>query len=280
MIPREVAVRPSGSLLADLTIVWPAETPPAALPTTIRGPHCQYSRTLAATWKLATTIAQSGIVQQVRITDPCYWTPELPFLYDLQNDAGQSIASCGLRNWQTAGDKLKLDGRRIVLRGALLHEFDNIAWNLWRECQLTLLTIDPPLELCAEAAMQGVPLVVTIEEHVDSDYLRGLAACPAVLVVLLGLEAMPLAAGRLPTGPQYGLAVHDTVVPPPEWAQVTGVVLEQSTLNELLDRPPTWPLLVFGPSEEPTDCADSRRLCEQLQATCAPWTNLSGYFVV
>jgi hypothetical protein len=45
----------------------------------ITGPYCAYARTLPATYPI-----RSG---QVSIVDPCYWTPELPFLYQIEATA-------------------------------------------------------------------------------------------------------------------------------------------------------------------------------------------------
>ena len=71
------------------------------------GPHCDYSRTLAAEF---TFHAAEGSDLHALVTEPCYWTPALPFLYDLrailQMKDGRELAQTvrvGLRRWDSVG---------------------------------------------------------------------------------------------------------------------------------------------------------------------------------
>ncbi len=289
MTPNHVITMPEGSLRATLRIEWPRDWPrdwPVEdLPTNLVGPICEYSSTLSARWKLTTHETDSAIAQSVVVNDPCYWSSELPFLYELRNASDQLIAVVGLRDWRADKSTLRCEGRVTVLRGARcdagLIEMDD--WPTLRDQKLTLVVEDPSIDFCWQAARLGMPLVVMVEESqssLDHDYVQRLAACPAVLVVMLGIDCLPLAAKPLAPGPLYGMTICDEVIPPSDWAQVAGVVLEEFRLADLIDKPPPFPLLVFGYANDCDTWEEARRECEQLQAECAPWTGLSGYFLV
>ncbi|MDC0935246.1 hypothetical protein OAS39_03090 [Pirellulales bacterium] len=86
----------------------------------VRGPVCHHSRTLAADFP----IDSDG---QVLVTEPCYWTPAMPFLYDVtaivRTADGLSRRverTIGLRRLEPRGASLYLEGRRIVLRGTII----------------------------------------------------------------------------------------------------------------------------------------------------------------
>jgi hypothetical protein len=294
--PAEVRTTPHGSLRAELRIVWPTGTPADALPKKVVGPSCAYSQTLSASYWLSMQETDDAIVQNAIVTDPCYWTPELPFLYELQGDSSESPKTIGLRDWRSQGHALRLDGQNLVLRGVPVgdEQLTNADWQALRDLQLALVVTDPSIEFCWSAARQGVPLVVMVEEGPDltdaqphgpgshdlDDTLRQLAICPGVLIVLLGVDALQAAIDPLPGGPLYGIAICDEVVAPPDWARCMGVVIEESKLAEVANERPNWPLLVFRHGDGFDTWQEARRACEQLQADCAPLTNLAGYFVV
>ncbi len=284
MTPERAITIPEGSLRATLRIEWPRDTPIEVLPTNLVGPFCEYSSTLSARWKLTTNETDSAIAQSVVVNDPCYWSSELPFLYELRNARERPIAMVGLRDWRAERSTLRCEGRQTVLRGVYFDagEFESGDGLELRQQKLTLVVTDPSMTFCWQAARLGVPLVVMIEDEVLSSrgYLQQLATCPAVLVVMLGIDCLSLAARPLAPGPLYGITLRDAVAPPADWAQVSGVVLEQFRLSELIDAVPTSPLLVFGSANECESWAKVRRECERLQAACAPWTGLSGYFLV
>ena len=68
------------------------------------GPHCLNSRTLPATYPVRPIESETGTLAEVLVTEPCYWTPELPFLYQLdleihghQGTIREVSGSCALR---------------------------------------------------------------------------------------------------------------------------------------------------------------------------------------
>ena len=82
------------------------------------GPRCEYGRTLASTFRNRAT--SDGSVEFL-VTEPCYWSPTMPFLYELRRTGELSdgeIHSLGLGQLIAHGRNLRLGGERIVVRGA------------------------------------------------------------------------------------------------------------------------------------------------------------------
>ena len=242
VLPQEFHTTPGGSLTADVHIAWQPGTPLSQLPSHIAGPSCQYSQTLPARWPLATVNGQDGLIQTATVTDPCYWTTDLPFVYELTGSADGSSLAVGLRNWHAQRSSLWLDGRRVVLRGVHVSagEVGEGDWSAIREQQLSLVVTDPTAELCWTAARCGVPIVAMIENP-DTDVidtLRQLALCPSLLVALLGIDVLQSAIDPLPSGPLYGLAIRDELASPPSWARCMGILLDERPIHEAVTRRP------------------------------------------
>lgn len=50
---------------------------------TVTGPRREGSRTLPATVRLASVSGRDVPTAEAVLPDPCFWSPELPFLYDV-----------------------------------------------------------------------------------------------------------------------------------------------------------------------------------------------------
>src|SRR5262249_44624919 len=91
----------------------------------VRGPECELSHTLPATFRsVGRETDSSSISTTIFVPDVCPWTPELPFLYNSQFDLldhDRVVATCchviGMRRWETDGADLRFDSKRFVLRG-------------------------------------------------------------------------------------------------------------------------------------------------------------------
>jgi hypothetical protein len=72
--------------------------PPAApitLRGTLRGPHCDFARTLPAVFTFRGLPGESPPTAEALVTDPCAWSPELPHLYQcdlVAEQAGRIVA--------------------------------------------------------------------------------------------------------------------------------------------------------------------------------------------
>ncbi len=48
---------------------------------TLTGPECRFAKTLPATFSFRDLGAGHGLLAEAIVTEPCFWTPDLPFLY-------------------------------------------------------------------------------------------------------------------------------------------------------------------------------------------------------
>ena len=54
---------------------------------TLRGPYCEMARTLPAEIAFRTAEGSGLVTAEVRVPDPCVWTPEVPHLYQVDVEA-------------------------------------------------------------------------------------------------------------------------------------------------------------------------------------------------
>ena len=211
----------------------------------LRGPRSRYARTLPAVYPLHDLGREPTWLAEARVTEPCYWSPESPMLYDLAVELRNGDAVVA-RVEQTTGlvrrawrdDAFWLDGRRRTLRAwrpaadaggspAQLREHDLALW--WDA------PASPSDELLADASEHGVLVAGEVE-----------GGCwPCVL---------PVSAGD--------------------------AVLVEHTAAGAAFYPATGRATVaWRRDATATDAASARRACERLQADCAPHTDLAGYVV-
>ena len=123
---------------------------------TVRGPFSAFSSTLPSTH----SIRQGRCV----VVDPCYWTPTLPFHYEVEvaADGKEYQFQWGIRWCVPHRDDLRLGGKRFVFRAI---EFDvmgsgdvEASLGLLRELKTGLIVHSPSDELCQLATERGVIL--------------------------------------------------------------------------------------------------------------------------
>ena len=255
----------------------------------LHGPRCEYSRTLSAEYPLR----QIAGVAEVFVPEPCYWTPSLPFLYELSlairtgdGKVREYSQPVGLRRWAAAGANFRLNGRRTVLRGASV---DTIAPEQLADVHLaeaTLIVLNPNAALCAAASRLGVSLIADLRAvpHNLAQSLAQLSWSPAVLLVLLDacqLASPPLrnhAPSQLPLAQCLTAMAANTDLAQRQ-PDVLAVELEAN------QRPPAWlsdsgkPIIVMRRGQTYTSFTDARRDCDRLQAELVPQFDLAGYFV-
>ena len=258
------------------------------------GPHCQFARTLPAEFPFTGITKQPG-AHVAQVIDPCYWTPELPFLYDLQLniqlDDGQEIeqtTQVGLTRWESHWRNLRLETQRIVLRGAGTTCPAAETLQSAREARTALLIKDINKATFDSAAELGVVLCLDLRdaENVDFSALADIHFSPSIFLALVSSEQRdePKIRDLLPS--------HCLI------AQCLSTESTESTVEESLDagpvlafdlkpgeRPPAWvpmasrPVIAIRRSEDYTDLSQARAACDRLQAELAPEFNLAGYFV-
>jgi len=257
----------------------------------VRGPHCNYSRTLAADFVLEQMSLPKEAGSEVvgTIVDPCYWTPKLPFLYKISVNfceaAGQELRSSlvtGFRRWTFQRENLLLEQKRIVLRGMRLQSPSSDEIELAHTLETALVVPDPSQRVCEEASQFGVSIVADMRTSSESWHqkIQQLDWHPAVQVILvdsdqlhklLSTEARPqqcliaeCLANRNSSSSMSGDLIAVELAPgeiPPQWLAACGKPVLAIRLNQQTSLP------------------EARRKCDALQAELAPDFDLAGYFV-
>jgi hypothetical protein len=251
----------------------------AKLSVTLRGPTCAYARTLPADYTAVTHAENAGV--EILLPDPCYWTPGLPFLYELQ--MGGEQRPIGLRRLTARRESLYWEGERIVLRGCRIGDVNRAIVPEVRMAEVALLISTPSDEQCDTADLHGLPLVADLRgsDVAVGDFAR-LAGRPSVAIMLLkGSQRLPSEWRQRPPGSLLAAAIspdddRSALAP---WCDV--VVAEVGPGQ----RPAAWlvncgkPVMAIRCGETYADLAQARAACDRLQAELAPEFDLAGYFV-
>lgn len=251
---------------------------------TLSGPRCGLATTLPTT---ARVVDLGGTPPAARaiLTEPSYWTPELPNLYRLVaevREAATTIASIdrliGLRRLGVRGRSLWLDGRRWVPRGVGCEPAGFAAAAL-RSTMTAAVVTEPTEAICAAADAVGVALVAVVSPSTAAEDIFTRIAVwarhPAVLLAVLD-QRLAATAGRLRDCKGtllIGLAVDGTLPPPPIPAGIDCLIarlphdrLPDATWREQAPNMPVVASLSGGQQS-----AAGRNDCDRLQATLAAW---------
>jgi hypothetical protein len=233
------------------------------------------------------------------IPDPCFWTPELPFLYraelELRVGRGHSVKidqTVGIRRLGIRGKSLFFEGKRFVLRGVHREfEISNPKFELdrdapqARESWTALIVRSPGDDLCDFASRRGI-LLVADQTQVDLDSSK---LVPELL--------------RLASWPAVGIAVMASGANLP--AETHGIAanlpLAQQVAGRELMNLKSWARLAFAELSDPAEFArktancklpivavrraaldsleQSRFVCDALQRDLAPYGDFAGYIV-
>lgn len=238
-----------------------ADAPTAAIEGHIRGPYCDYSRTLTAKCPV-----QGG---QAAIVDPCYWTPKLPFLYEanlaIETDRGTEELQFrfGLRRWQIDGARLRLNGKATVVRGvAGSGEVDLEAFRANSAC-LWMTEYRP--EVMQAASKQGVA-VVYHGTPLTPEQLEEVASYPALAFATMddaatgSTDVLPLSSGEHKRS--HVAVTHESEISPGTHDSAM-FVTRHSTASDVDDR-----------------IRELRQQCDKLQRDLAPIGQFAGYVVL
>jgi hypothetical protein len=250
----------------------------------LSGPRCSLATTLPTSLRLEDLGGTPPVARGI-LTEPSYWTPEMPNLYRLEAEADESDAIIarvdrliGLRRLGVRGRSLWLDGRRWVPRGLTLPEASFEAAKL-RAAGMAAVIAEPPEALCAAADSAGVAVVAVVDPVVSADQIAARIAewgrHPSVMLAVLPRErgAHAAAIGQLKGTMLVGLAVDGTSAPEPVPAGVDCLVVElpeRALPHEAWrDRAPPVPLVACRPGSPAAEV--SRAGCDRLQADLAAW---------
>jgi hypothetical protein len=255
---------------------------------TLKGPSCRYARTLQASFSLVDRGPGNSVLAETIVPDPCFWTPEMPQLYqaDVQlRQRGDILARTSrifaFRRLGANGRKLLFDGKGCVLRAVSRDEVPATELSQWRELDAAMLVRDPDEKLCEEASRVGVLLVASVDPPA-SDWageICRLSRWPAVgMVVSLGGAALD------PDDLNHNLLLAERFRPenpiaPAAWADA--VVCDMAN-------PDTWaartadcklPIIAARPAAKPRSLMEARALCDLLQRDLADQGEIAGYIV-
>jgi hypothetical protein len=261
------------------------------------GPDCAFSHTLPARMPMMDRSGEGVLLLEAVVPDPCFWTPELPFLYRAEIELGQkneTIAKAkrtiGVRRLGVRNGSLNFDGKRFVLRGVQRQLAKGRRQNeaaFCRETWTTLVVSNPDDELCEIASRSGVLLVADlaagsagVNEDIAST-LRRLARWPAVALAILDQNAkLPAEIGS--TVRSLLLAARtaaDEPLRPFGWAQV--LVVEASQPKAFVDKVAgsNLPIVAYRRQSELSDVESARAACDALQRDLASCGDFAGYLV-
>jgi Glycosyl hydrolases family 2 len=172
------------------------------------GPDCEFAHTLPARIPIVHRDgSQARLLAEAIVPDPCFWNPELPFLYraEIQLHQGDRLLASwqrtlGIRRLGPRGRCLFFDGKRFVLRG-IFGDLTDASTNpepaigdqadFLRQTWTALVVPKPKAELCQFAARRGVLLVADMRKTAANDatsrneFIRELAQSPAVAIAIL-----------------------------------------------------------------------------------------------
>jgi hypothetical protein len=248
----------------------------------IRGPYCDFSKTLTADFIL--TSSSASTTSEALIMEPCYWTRQLPFWYDLRlaiefvdGKVQEDVVSISLRRFYCDGQNFRWESKRTVLRGLKYESPTEHETRAARQFEAVLIVADPTEDLCEIASKLGVPLIADLRETTMDlrEVLEVLAWQPAVLMVLLRSEQL---AESHSAGPFVAVCLD---------ANSGQLTIDCDAFAVELsgeERPPRWlstcgkPVIAIH-NEGFNEIRTARADCDRLQAALAPEFNLAGYFV-
>jgi hypothetical protein len=256
------------------------------------GPYCRYSKTLPARIHFADRGPGSSLLAEAVVPDPCFWSPDLPFLYtaELRVVAGEAgaghesrqrhVRPIGIRRLGVQGKSLYLDAKRLVLRGVRIDAAAIDDLIAAKQAASALFVTDPNDSFLQEASEKGVLLVVELHTSQLTTELSRLSRWPAVSVVVLP--------GDVPAGKDLRLVARNTLLAQESnaahestelapWAHLLWWRIESRT--QFADLPArNLPIIAYRPISKNATIELGRRACDRLQADLAPLGDFAGYF--
>lgn len=190
------------------------------------GPVCEYSHTLSATIRLVDRGATPALLAEAIVPDPCFWSPELPFLYRVHVGLGSGENSppsvdrwVGIKPLGARDRRLVYAGSTLVLRGGRPANSESCDLAAWHAADAAVDLENPENRVLEEASRLGVWVVARITQADAAAQLKRIARWPAVMLCVLPADAQLDAE-----------ALYDAA----------GVILAQEFLPDLPFAPASW----------------------------------------
>lgn len=248
------------------------------------GPTCEYARTLASTFRGR---AIGGGNVQFLVTEPCYWSPAMPFLYEVRRvDSDGQTHSLGLRQLIAHGRNLRLGGERVVLRGTACGTLQEEVARRAHAAESAVFVASVADADLAAASRLGTSVLAQANEF-GSDLATLVAKLswqPAAAALLLARNQF-LALAKSPL-PRCGILIGQRF-DARAWGDANAIVPGADFIVAMLEdgeRPPEWmatcgrPVVAVRYGATYDDFGDAREACDRVQAELAPTFDLAGYF--
>ena len=269
----------------------------------LSGPFCRYSQTLPLTVplhvikgdpKVGLLPAGDGggpqaLLAEVVIPDPCFWMPDLPFIYRVQLELrrGTEIIDkaervLGVRRLGVRGRDLFFEGKRWVLRGIRVGATDWPDLTAWRDAAAVLVVPNPSDQLCEELSQTGI-LVVAELQGTAADIateLARLSRWPAVGVAILKCtETLGIEIRRRAPNILLGRRTKPGAAVEAEWAHVA--LCEASDLARFSGcaQETRLPVIAERRTTQRLPPNAARAECDRLQSDLADVGDFAGYVV-
>lgn len=289
-----LALGPCDDMRAEVFVRTGSVGEPATITGTLAGPQRGRDTTLPVTARLQPT-GTPGLSRAI-LTEPAYWTPDLPNLYRLRATVTAAVRSpheidslVGLRRLGVRGRSLWLDGHRWVPRAVAAAGVAGS--DACKPAALAALVAEPDEATLARADAIGVAVLAVVTasaaDHPTTiaDRIAAWSAHPSAILAILPAQ-MPAATitavaqavrGRKDT---LLLAVTVAGTHPPPTAVPPGIDALVVSLGDD-DVPhagwimgPPAPVMAWRPAK--SSPATGRAPCDALQAALAGWRSASG----
>jgi hypothetical protein len=169
------------------------------------GPECEFAHTLSARIPFVHRPADESLLAEAIVPDPCFWTPELPFLYRAVLELWQSdessvkiVRQIGIRRLGIRGRDLYFEGKRFVLRGIGGNsDWESPEMAFLRQTWTAAVVSWPTKQLCELASKCGILIVADLRTaETDSsrdaaEKVQTVARWPAVVMAIVDANRLP-----------------------------------------------------------------------------------------
>lgn len=257
----------------------------------VRGPRCLYSQTLPSSYPLKNVGPGQSLLARALLTDPCYWSPQTPHIYDVTVELRQGsdvVASetrqIGLRPLGISGRFLTWESKPWVLRGVELSKSTpQAAIASWRDYSLVLLADGLNDQQLRDASENGIlcccpigTLSASLEDVIRE--ARRLARFPAVAIISLPSQSMPEVAHLAPNCLIARNGTPETMTDSEPSLQIILVDNNRTSFTRAAAELKT-PILMRRPISSGKSPEQARAACDKLQADLAPLGQFAGYIV-
>lgn len=274
-----------------------------ALSGKLSGPLCRYAQTLPLTvpFQVAKGRVHTGAMQgedgersqtllaEIVIPDPCFWTPELPFIYrvQLQLRRGTDIVETAerlvaIRRLGVRGRDLFFEGQRWVLRGVRMESTDWPDLTRWRDAAAALVVPNPSDDICEESSVVGILVVAELHgtvADIERELVR-LARWPAVgLAIAECTEPLGVEIRRRAPNVLLGQRTTLGAIDKSEWPHVA--ICDASDLAQYSGcaQPTELPVIAERRLAQSLSPDQARTECDRLQSDLADIGDFAGYMV-